>query len=486
MVMLKNMKRREAIKTIGLTTAASLILPKLLAKGFLDKELLDMVKADFGPGFKWGAATAAYQIEGAWNLDGKGPSIWDTFTHQNGKIKGDTSGDVACDFYHRYRDDISLLSQMNMDVFRFSISWSRILPNGIGQINQKGMDFYHAVIDTCLEMGIEPWITLYHWDLPQALEDKGGWANREIINWFGEYVDVAVKAFGNKVKNWMVFNEPAAFTGLGYMTGTHAPGVKSLGKYPKVIHHVVLCQAEGGRIVRSLLPDANVGTTYSMSAIHPKAQNKKHLGAAKRMDALLNRLFIEPALGLGYPTKDFGYLKEVEKHMKEGDDQKMIFDFDFHGVQNYFRIVATHSAFPPVLWANQVKPKKLVKDETELTDMKWEVYPAGIYEVIKQLAAYNGVKKIYVTENGAAFPDQVEGDSVHDARRVQFFKDYLAQVLKAKNEGAPVDGYFVWSLMDNFEWAEGYYPRFGLVHVDYQTQKRTIKDSGLWFKEFLK
>jgi beta-glucosidase len=480
------MKRREAVKAIGLTGAASLILPKLLAKGMLDSLWEGFTKADFGAGFKWGVATAAYQIEGAWNLDGKGPSIWDTFTHQPGKIKDKMNGDIACDFYHRYRDDISLISEMNMGVFRFSLSWSRILPNGVGEINQKGIDFYNRVIDTCLQMGIEPWVTLYHWDLPQALEDKGGWANREVIKWFGEYVQLAANKFGDRVKNWMIFNEPAAFTGLGYMTGTHAPGKKSLGKYPKVIHHVVLCQAEGGRIIRDSVMGVNVGTTYSMSSIHPKLNIKKHENAARRMDALLNRLFIEPALGLGYPSNDFTYLKEVEKQMMEGDDQKMIFDFDFHGVQNYFRIVATQSAFPPVLWANQVKPKKLVIDRSELTEMQWEIYPEGIYEVIKQLAAYKGVKKIFVTENGAAFRDTVEGGQVHDAKRVQFFRDYLAQVLKAKNEGAPVEGYFVWSLLDNFEWAEGYHPRFGLVHIDYETQKRTIKDSGLWFKELLK
>lgn len=479
------MKRREALKTIGIAGAASLILPKLLAKGLLSNNELELLKASFGKDFKWGVATAAYQIEGAWNVDGKGPSIWDTFVHQKGKVKGNETGDVACDFYNRYNDDIGLVNQMNMDVFRFSFAWSRILPNGTGTINQKGIDFYNRVIDTCLEKGIEPWPTLYHWDLPQALEDKGGWANREIIGWFSEYVGVAGKAFGDRVKNWMIFNEPAAFTGLGYMTGTHAPGKKSLGKYPKTIHHVVICQAEGGRIIRALVPNANVGTTYSMSAIHPKQPVKKHIQAAKRMDALLNRLFVEPALGLGYPTKDFSYLKEIEKHMKDGDDKKMIFDFDFHGVQNYFRIVATQSAFPPVLWANQVKPKKLVKDETELTDMGWEMFPEGIYEVIKQLSAYNGVKRIVVTENGAAFTDKLEDGKVHDANRVEFFKKYLEQVLRAKNEGAKVEGYFVWSLLDNFEWAEGYHPRFGLVHVDYETQKRTMKDSGLWFKEFL-
>ena len=480
------MKRRQAIKTIGLAGAASLILPRLLAKDLLSAANLELLKVDFGANFKWGVATAAYQIEGAWNIDGKGLSIWDSFTHKKGKIKNNETGDLACDFYNKYSSDIGLVKQMNMDVFRFSLAWSRILPNGIGAINQKGIDFYNRVIDTCLEKGIEPWVTLYHWDIPQALEEKGGWANREVVDWFNEYVSIAGRNFGDRVKNWMIFNEPAAFTGLGYMTGTHAPGKKSLSKYPKTIHHVVLCQAEGGRVIRNEVPNANIGTTYSMSSIHPKEKIKKHIDAAKRMDALLNKLFIEPALGLGYPSKDFTYLKNVEKQMQEGDDKKMVFDFDFHGVQNYFRIVATQSAFPPVLWANQVKPKHLVKSESELTDMGWEVYPEGIYEVIKQLSTYEGVKKIIVTENGAAFQDKIENGEVHDAKRVEFFKKYLEQVLKAKNEGAPVDGYFVWSLLDNFEWAEGFHPRFGLVHVDYETQKRTIKDSGLWFKEFLK
>jgi len=480
------MKRREAIKTIGLTAAAGAFIPKLFARSVFDQSMIDFSKADFGKNFKWGVATAAYQIEGAWNIDGKGPSVWDTFTHKKGKIKNNENGDIACDFYNRYADDLEIVKQLNMDVFRFSISWSRILPLGTGSVNSKGIDFYNRVIDTCIQKGIEPWITLYHWDIPQALEDKGGWANRDVLNWFSEYVEVATKTFGDRVKNWMVFNEPAAFTGLGYMTGTHAPGKKSLGKYPKTIHHVVMCQAEGGRIIRKNVPGANVGTTYSMSSIHPKAQEKKHMDAAKRMDALLNRLFLEPALGLGYPSKDFSFLKGVEKHMQEGDDQKMIFDFDFHGVQNYFRIVATHAAFPPVLWANQVKPKDLVASESELTAMQWEVYPRGIYEVIKQLASYKGVKKIFVTENGAAFPDVVENNCVHDKRRVEYYQSYLKEVLNAKNEGAPVEGYFAWSLMDNFEWAEGFHPRFGLVHVDYQTQKRTVKDSGLWFREFLK
>lgn len=476
------MNRRELLKQMAIGAAGLSISPQLMATNSRFS-FRDFSKTDFGADFKWGVATAAYQIEGAWNTDGKGESVWDRFTHKKGKIHNNENGDIACDFYHRYNDDIDLLKQINLNVFRFSISWSRIIPQGRGSVNQKGIDFYHRVIDACLERGIEPWITLYHWDLPQALEDKGGWANRDIIAHFSEYVYIVAKEYGTKVKHWMVFNEPMAFTGLGYLAGLHAPGKKNIGLFKKAVHHTVVCQAEGGRILREIVPDGEIGTTFSLSAIHPKTQQKKHVEAARRMDAMFNRLFIEPCLGLGYPSDAFPYLRTLDKIMLPGDEEKMKFDFDFHGVQNYFRIVSQFSLFPPMMWANQVKPKKLVNDKSELTDMGWEVYPEGIYEVIAKVAAYKGVKKIIVTENGAAFPDVVIDGQVHDHQRIDFFNKYLNQVLRAKKEGMPVEGYFVWSLMDNFEWAEGFKPRFGLIHVDYNTQKRTIKDSGYWFRD---
>ena len=476
------MNRRELIHRLSLLAIGTGITPSLNALQWLGNNS-SIRKKDFGPDFKWGVATAAYQIEGAWNIDGKGESIWDRFTHKKGKIHNNENGDVACDFYHRYADDIRMLNELNMQVFRFSTAWTRILPEGKGQINQKGIDFYHRVIDQCLENNIEPWITLYHWDLPQALEDERGWANRDNVGWFCDYADIVSRTYGDKVKNWMVFNEPMAFTGLGYMAGTHAPGKTGVGLFQKASHNVVISQAEAGRVLRRNVPDANIGTTYSLSAIHPKSNAPKHVKAARRMDALLNRVFIEPALGLGYPVDGFPYLKNMEKLYLPGDEEKMKFDFDFHGVQNYFRIVSQFSLFPPVMFANQVKPEKLVQAPDELTDMGWEVYPEGIYEVIKKLSAYKGVKKIIVTENGCAFPDTVENGQVHDKKRIDYFERYLQQVLRAKQEGMPVSGYFVWSMMDNFEWAEGYEPRFGIIHVDYQTQKRTIKDSGYWFRD---
>lgn len=444
----------------------------------------DFTKADFGDGFKWGVATAAYQIEGAWNEDGKGPSIWDTFSQNPKNIKTKENGNIACDFYHRYESDISLIRQLNMDVFRFSLSWSRVLPEGAGRMNPKGISFYHKVIDRCLQTGVEPWITCYHWDLPQALQDKGGWVNREIINWFSEYVNLISKEYGDKVKNWMVLNEPMAFTGLGYLLRMHPPKVMSPEQFRAAVHHAALCQAEGGRIIRANVSGANVGTTFSCSFVEPKNDRQRHLQAARKVDAFLNRLFIEPALGMGYPADDLKIIKGIEKYMKPADEQAVQFNFDFIGLQNYSRVVSRFSLWPPLVWANQVKPEKLKAEQ--ITEMGWEVYPEGIYKILRQFAAYKGVNKIIITENGAAFPDMVEGESVHDRQRVNFFKSYLQHVLRAKRDGVNVQGYFVWTLMDNFEWAEGYRPRFGIVYVDFPTQKRIIKDSGYWWQEFLK
>lgn len=475
------MNRREFARNTILAALAAGVAPSVSAKSFFADPLN---RTAFGDDFLWGVATAAYQIEGAWNVDGKSPSVWDTFTHKKGKIRDNQNGDIACDFYNRYPEDIANIRSMNFDVNRFSLAWTRLKPEGTGFINPKGVHHYHRVIDKTLEMGLQPWVTLYHWDLPQCLEDKGGWANRDVIDWFSEYVDFCTREYGDKVKNWMIFNEPAAFTGLGYMAGMHAPGKVDFAKFKQAVHHVVLCQAEAGRIAKANVPDGQIGTTFSVSSIHPTTQTEIHIKAAKRMDAIFNRMFIEPALGMGYPVDGWGHLKTMEKYMKPGDTEKMKFDFDFIGIQNYFRTVAQFNIFPPIMWANQVNPKNLVDDKTDLTEMGWEVYPEGIYEVLKKFSKYP-IKKLYVTENGAAYSDQLTNGSVHDARRTQFFKDYLAQVLKAKNEGVPVHGYFVWSLMDNFEWAEGFHPRFGLVHVDFETQKRTIKDSGLWFKKFL-
>ena len=437
----------------------------------------------FGDDFLWGTACAAYQIEGAWNEDGKGPSIWDDFTHKKGNVHGNQNADTSCDFYHNYPEDIRLCAELGFKVFRFSIAWSRIYPSGTGELNPEGVAFYHNVIDTCLAHGLQPWVTLYHWDLPSALEEKGGWTNREIVDWFENYAKFCGQEYGSKVKNWMVMNEPAAFVGLGYMTGYHAPGKKGVDKFLKATHHACLALAEGGRALRETVEKSNIGSTFSCSYVTPHRDNKRDQRAVKKVDALLNRLFIEPCLGLGYPIDAFPPLKRIRKFFEEGDEDRLKFDFDFIGLQNYFRVVAKHSFYTPVVWCKQVDAKKR---NVPLNEMGFEIYPQGMYDIIMQFKQYESIKEIIITENGTCVPDVVNNGQVNDTARIDFFRSYLQNVSKAKQEGAPITGYFVWSLTDNFEWSEAYDPRFGLIHVDFETQTRTVKDSGLWFQNYLK
>jgi beta-glucosidase len=429
----------------------------------LTTQTSDFNKELFGDDFTWGVATAAFQIEGACDQEGKGQSIWDVFAAKKGNILNGDKPNTTCDFYHRYEDDIDLIKQLNIPNFRFSISWSRIFPEGTGTINQAGIDYYNRVIDHCIKQGIEPWITLYHWDLPHALELKGGWTNREVVTWFTQFVTVCAQNFGDRVKNWMIMNEPSVFTGAGYFLGIHAPGRKGLGNFLPAVHHAILCMAAGGRELRRILPDAHIGTTFSCSYIEPASTKPRDVMAAKRVDTLLNRVYIEPTLGLGYPVDDLPILKKMDKYIQPGDMENAKFDFDFIGIQLYTREIVKYSF-----------------------EMGWEVYPAAIYEILKKFNVYTGIRKIYVTENGAAFPDEVKEGKVHDPKRVEYLQTYLKQVLKAKNEGFKVSGYFVWTLTDNFEWAEGYHPRFGLIHIDFDTLKRTIKSSGQWYADFIK
>lgn len=438
-------------------------------------------KKDFGKDFLWGVAQASYQTEGAWNTDGKSPSVWDVFSHKKGKIERNENGDIATDFFHKYKEDIQLVKSMNFDAFRFSLSWPRILPDGIGTVNQKGIDFYNNIIDECIKNDIQPWITIYHWDHPQILEDKGGWTNREMLDWFSEYCETVSKAFGGRVKNWMILNEPFSFTVNGYFTGDMAPGKKGLNNLLKAVHNANLCQAEGGRIVRRNVADANIGTTQFMAYIEPfRPQDES---AALKFDALINRIFLEPSLGLGYPTDSWKYLKKIEKYIQEGDIERMKFDFDFIGLQYYFRLIIKKSAFMPYIHAIEVKPaKRMVK----MNEMDCEVYPQGLFHLLNKLSSYEGIKKIHVTENGVCYKDILENEQINDTQRIEFFENHLEQILKAKNSGINVDGYFVWSLTDNFEWDKGFRPRFGLVYVDFKNNyKRFIKNSGLWFKNFL-
>jgi len=439
-------------------------------------------KNQFGTDFLWGVATAAFQIEGAHDADGKGSSIWDVFTSQKGKIKNGHHALTACDFYNSYQNDIGLIRELNIPNFRFSISWTRIMPTGVHPINQAGIDYYNKIIDALLEQGIEPWITLYHWDLPHDLEVKGGWTNRESVAWFSEYAAICAQHFGDRVKNWMVINEPSVFTGAGYFLGIHAPGKKGITNYLKAMHHVTLATAAGAKILREKVSVANIGTTFSCTHIEPATQSTKDVEAAKRVDTLLNRTFIEPILGLGYPQKDLPVLKKLNNYILDDDLNNLAFDFDFIGLQCYTREIVKAAMLIPYIGAELISAEKRNVISTE---MGWEVYPPAMYHVLQKFNAYKGIKKIIITENGAAFADTVTNGKVFDIKRTHYIQDHLEQILKAKNDGLQVDGYFVWSLTDNFEWAEGYNARFGLVHIDFETQKRTIKNSGLWLKDFL-
>lgn len=437
---------------------------------------------DFGPDFKWGVSTAAYQTEGGWDSDGKGKSIWDVFSNTKGKIFQGENGNVACDFYRRYTHDIILMAKLKIPNFRFSLSWSRIIPSGTGKVNPVGIEFYNRVIDFCIELGIEPWITLYHWDLPQELEKRGGWTNRDIIGWFGDYVELCIKYFGDRVKNWIILNEPMVYTGAGYFLGVHAPGRKGLNNFLAATHHSAMCQAEGGRIIRSMLNNAHIGTTFSCSYVEPFGKSINDSMAAHRVDALLNRLFVEPLAGLGYPVNDLKLLQRLEPFIKDGDESKLAFDMDFIGVQNYTREMIAHSRITPLIWAKVIKAGER---KVETTEMNWEVYPESIYKMLIQFSKYKNFKEIIVTENGAAFPDILIDGKIHDIKRISYLEQYLDQVLRAKQEGVNVNGYFVWSFTDNFEWAEGYKPRFGLVYVDFTTQVRIVKDSGHWYSKLI-
>ncbi len=439
-------------------------------------------KAAFSDSFAWGVATAAYQIEGNNKGGMKGDSIWDTFVRKKRKIFQGHDGSITCDFYNRYAKDISLMARLNIPNFRFSISWSRIFNEGRGDLNTHGIDFYNRVIDYCLELNITPWVTLYHWDLPQALQEKGGWVNRDIVEWFTDYTASCIKTFGDRVHHWMVLNEPLVFTGAGYFYGVHAPGKKGLGNFLAAAHHAALCQAAGARTIKSLHDKAVVGTTFSTSYVQPVDDSSlKHVAAASRVDALLNRLFLEPLLGLGYP-KEIKLLRRIEKYMKGDDEKNLAFHMDFIGVQNYTREIVSHTAFVPFMKAKIVSPQKR---KVEATLMNWEVYPEAIYQVLKKFSKYENIPPLVITENGAAFQDELINNEVPDHKRVQFLQDNLKQVLRAKDEGVNVSGYFVWTLLDNFEWAAGYHPRFGLVYVDFKTQVRTIKASGYWYSKFL-
>ncbi|HZQ23050.1 MAG TPA: GH1 family beta-glucosidase [Terriglobales bacterium] len=441
----------------------------------------------FPPGFYWGAATAAYQIEGAWNEDGKGESIWDRFVHTPGKITDGDTGDIACDHYHRYRDDIALTRAMNLNSYRFSIAWPRIQPDGSGCANPKGLDFYRRLIDGLLEAGIRPFPTLYHWDLPQALENAGGWPNRETAYRFADYVDIVARALGDRVSDWILMNEPNSFTSFGYLNGTHAPGRSTLLGFFRATHTVNIAQGLGFRALKAAAPKTRAGSAIFMSPVEPLTNSEADKLAAERAHAIINCWFLDPALKGVYPEA-FPISPELFMGIRSEDTALVRAPLDFIGINVYTRTIAAAANrgerfSDPKLLVLPVK-MQIGGDDGPKTEFGWEFWPQSLYDSVMRVSRDYDHPVIEITENGCSYSDRPGPDGkIQDTRRIEYHQQHLEQLDRALQDGADVRGYHAWSLMDNFEWAFGYSHCFGLVHVDFSTQKRTIKQSGRWYAE---
>jgi beta-glucosidase len=438
---------------------------------------MNQPKNRFPPGFVWGAATAAYQVEGAWNEDGKGESIWDRFSHTPGKIDNGDTGDVACDHYHRWRDDVRLMKEIGLQAYRFSISWPRLIPEGRGEINQRGIDYYNQLVDELLENGIEPYPTLYHWDLPQKMQDQGGWPARSTAEAFVEYADLASRRLGDRVRHWITINEPYVSAWLGYMEGRLAPGHRDVGEMLAAAHHQLLAHGWAVPVIQANVPDSQVGIALNLSGMVPASNSYADREAAWRQDGILNRWYLDPLAGRGYPQDIVQHFGKPMDFMQAGDLESISVPIDFLGVNFYTRGVVRSQAIPEA----DNEPRTVFINPNP-TDMGWEVYPEGLYDILGRLHFDYKFPKILITENGAAYPDVIaEGGKVADPLRIAYLRQHLLSVRKAVEAGVPVKGYFAWSLMDNFEWAFGYSKRFGLVYVDFETQRRILKSSAEWY-----
>jgi beta-glucosidase len=442
-----------------------------------------MKKVQFPPDFSWGTATASYQVEGAWREDGKGESIWDRFAHTEGKIAGGDTGDVACDQYHRYREDVALMKQLNQRGYRFSISWPRIFPEGKdSKPNQAGLDYYSRLVDELLAAGITPFPTLYHWDLPQALQDEGGWTNRDIIEHFADYARTCIVALGDRVKRWMILNEPHVFVMMAYLYGMHAPGLRDSGAAMRASHVVNLAHAAAARAIRDAGTAEAIGTAFSMSASYPASESAEDRAAAERHHAFNNDWFLRPIMKGEYPRaySDQGAAL-ARMDIRDGDLAAMREPLDFIGINLYTRTICTDAP------AGKNIAVRTLPGPGPRTDFNWEVWPAAIYRMIMRVTKDYGRPPIYVTENGCSFGDRPGADGrVHDDRRVDFYHGYIGQVGRALAEGADVRGYYAWTLLDNFEWAMGFSQRFGIIDCDFEdAQRRTVKDSGYWYRDLI-
>jgi beta-glucosidase len=437
---------------------------------------------DLAPDFVWGTATSAYQIEGAVAEDGRSPSIWDTFCRVPGAIDNGDTGDVACDHYHRWPEDIELMRRLGTDAYRFSIAWPRILPDGTGRVNQAGLDFYERLVDSLLEAGIRPFATLYHWDLPQVLQDRGGWPSRDTAMAFADYARVVGERLGDRIADWFTVNEPLCSAWIGYLEGLMAPGEKDLSRAVPASHHLLLGHGLAAAALRSTSRGpVRVGAVLNLSPCEPASDDEKDVAAARRADGHTNRWWLDPLHGRGYP-EDMIEAYGIAPPVRDGDLEVIAAPTDHVGLNYYFRQVVTDDPEGPVPWARMIS----VPDWT-LTGMGWEVHAEGLEQLLVRLTDEYHAQRIYVTENGSAWPDEIEPDGhVEDKERTDYLEQHLAACAAAARRGAPLAGYFAWSLLDNFEWAYGYAKRFGLVHVDYPTQRRTMKASGHRYADIIR
>jgi beta-glucosidase len=433
----------------------------------------DVLAARFPRGFVWGVATSAYQVEGATNEDGRGESIWDEFCRRPGAIRDGSSGERACDHYHRFAEDIGLIASLGVNAYRFSVAWPRVQPLGSGAWNPKGFEFYDRLLDGLLERGIAPFVTLYHWDLPQALQVGGGWVNRDTVGRFVEYAAEVARRFGDRAASIATHNEPWVVAVLGHEAGTFAPGLKSQRSAMQVAHHLLLSHGLAVQAMRSGHCAAPLGIVLNQSPIHPATDAAADVARARLDDGLTIRWYMDPLLRGTYPEDVLEFLGEDAPQVMRGDMEAIRQPLDFLGINYYTRHLSGTGA-----------PVERVESGRELTDMGWEVFPGGLSELLSRLQADYRLPPIHITENGAAYRDRMVDGRVADPDRTRYLYTHLAALADALERGVDVRGYFVWSLLDNFEWADGYAKRFGLVHVDYATQRRTPKDSARWYQAF--
>jgi len=431
--------------------------------------------------FIFGVATSAYQIEGAVKTDGRGPSIWDDFCLQRGKVANNDNGDTACDHYNLWETDLDLISGLNVDAYRFSFSWPRVLPKGTGKINEKGLAFYDRLIDGCLERQLQPFATLYHWDLPSALMHSGGWTHRDTAKAFSEYAALITSRFGDRLASISTFNEPWCSSILGYLVGIHAPGKKDISLTMKTIHNQHLAHGLAVKQIRSIKPDLPIGIVLNLQSIYPGTDDVEDKSAAIRHQAFNNGAFLDPLFKGSYPST---VTESLGKHLPtdwQADLSTIKQPLDFWGLNYYTPTRVVNARKPDSIFPHttQTFPEK----PYDRTDLDWEINADTFQELLIDVYQQYQLPPCYITENGACFNDEPKDGVVDDARRVQYFNDHIEAVVNAHKAGVPVLGYFAWSLMDNFEWAEGYTMRFGLIHVDYGTQRRTVKRSGNWFSE---